>query len=297
MTHEYHESPVTNDGVVVVVVFGTIHKQLKYLLPFILSNYVKTRNYVSRLSSVCVLCGMCYELCMNVSTVHSIYRSGKFESKDSLGYHFEWLVIGEKGEVKSKRFPTVFKKTEKNKKKVTDNWKLLCKTVFQPNPFFYMVVTQKLITETHEIFTTIKNSTLSFPQVFLQVAIEKTRSIIIGKVLRTVTITIYFQTILSICYNSKIKLVKFSSIYDLYFLNNNKYLKSFEDKSLSLRDFLLEEKLVENLVLNFLSLDINTNNFMIFQLQNYLQISAFSTDFFLNYNHIKKSIRLKTGFA
>ncbi|KAF0771428.1 hypothetical protein FWK35_00000821 [Aphis craccivora] len=32
--------------------------------------------------------------------------------------------------------------------------------------------------------------------------------------------------------------MKFSSIYDLYFLNNNIYLKSFEDKSLLLRYFL-----------------------------------------------------------
>ena len=30
-------------------------------------------------------------------------------------------------------------------------------------------------------------------------------------------------------------MMKFSSIYDLYYLNNNKYLKSFEDKQLSLR--------------------------------------------------------------
>ncbi|KAE9542458.1 hypothetical protein AGLY_003319 [Aphis glycines] len=36
---------------------------------------------------------------------------------------------------------------------------------------------------------------------------------------------------------------------------------------------------MENLVLNFLTLDINTNNFIIFQLQNYLQIFTFSTDF------------------
>ncbi|KAE9533034.1 hypothetical protein AGLY_009462 [Aphis glycines] len=56
-------------------------------------------------------------------------------------------------------------------------------------------------------------------------------------------------------------------LYDLYFLNNNKYLKSFQDNSLSLRDFLkilnsnalkifpimmlrlLEDKPLENLVL------------------------------------------------
>ncbi|KAE9525940.1 hypothetical protein AGLY_013989, partial [Aphis glycines] len=46
-------------------------------------------------------------------------------------------------------------------------------------------------------------------------------------------------------------LKKKSSIYDLYFLNNNKYLKSFVDKSLSLRYFLLEEKLMENLLVSY----------------------------------------------
>ncbi|KAE9543636.1 hypothetical protein AGLY_002436 [Aphis glycines] len=81
---------------------------------------------------------------------------------------------------------------------------------------------------------------------------------------------------------------KKSGIYDLYFLNNNKYLKSFEDKSLSLRYFLLEGKLMENLVLNFLSLDINTTIFMIFQIQNYLHIFAInSSKKCLSYNHKK----------
>ena len=36
---------------------------------------------------------------------------------------------------------------------------------------------------------------------------------------------------------------------------------------------------MENLVLNFLYLDINTNNFMIFKLQNYLQIITILTYF------------------
>ncbi|KAE9536744.1 hypothetical protein AGLY_006977 [Aphis glycines] len=72
------------------------------------------------------------------------------------------------------------------------------------------------------------------------------------------------------------KLVKFSSICCSYFLNNNKYLNSFEDKSLSLGNFfsllyIFEGKLMKNLVLNFLTLDINTKIFIIFQLQNYLQ--------------------------
>ncbi|KAF0754993.1 Uncharacterized protein FWK35_00025966 [Aphis craccivora] len=48
--------------------------------------------------------------------------------------------------VKSKNFPTVFKKTEKNKKKMTEKRELLRKTSFRLNQFFYMVVIQKLIT-------------------------------------------------------------------------------------------------------------------------------------------------------
>ncbi|KAE9534090.1 hypothetical protein AGLY_008826 [Aphis glycines] len=42
---------------------------------------------------------------------------------------------------------------------------------------------------------------------------------------------------------------------------------------------ILKGKLMEHLVLYFQFLVINTKNFMIFQLQNYLQIFAFSTDF------------------
>ncbi|KAE9541129.1 hypothetical protein AGLY_004374 [Aphis glycines] len=138
---------------------------------------------------------------------------------------------------------------------------------------------------------------------------------------------------------------RYIRIYD--FLNNNKYLKSFEDKSLSLSDFikiqnsdahkivfyndtnalfivilkkiygkpnvefltldirhnmrvdtallyirrwgeprtrLFEAKLMENLVLNFLTLDINTNNFMNFELQNNLQIFMILTNFCQNLN-------------
>ncbi|KAE9525152.1 hypothetical protein AGLY_014566 [Aphis glycines] len=55
---------------------------------------------------------------------------------------YPWCII----EVKSKHFPTVFKKIEKNKKKMTEKREFLRKTSFRPNRFFYMVVIQKLIT-------------------------------------------------------------------------------------------------------------------------------------------------------
>ncbi|KAF0771151.1 Uncharacterized protein FWK35_00003040 [Aphis craccivora] len=45
-----------------------------------------------------------------------------------------WCII----EVKSKHFPTVFKKIEKNKKKRTEKWEFLRKTSFRPNLFFFM---------------------------------------------------------------------------------------------------------------------------------------------------------------
>jgi hypothetical protein len=53
---------------------------------------------------------------------------------------YPWCII----EVKSKHFPTVFKKIEKNKKKVTEKREILRKTSFRPNRIFYMVVIQKL---------------------------------------------------------------------------------------------------------------------------------------------------------
>ncbi|KAE9529760.1 hypothetical protein AGLY_011856, partial [Aphis glycines] len=116
------------------------------------------------------------------------------------------------------------------------------------------------------------------------------------------------------CFNG-LNTPKFN-INDLYFLNNNKYLKSFENKLLSLRYFfslkLLEGKLMENLVLykhkKFYDFSIskllaNFHDFDIFQqlIRNFafnfqvLWPSEIST--FLSYNHIKKSIWSKTGFA
>ncbi|KAE9533272.1 hypothetical protein AGLY_009313 [Aphis glycines] len=98
---------------------------------------------------------------------------------------YPWCII----EVKNKHFPTVFKKIENNKIKMTEKRQFLRKTSFRPNRFFYMVVIQKLIT--------VK---------FLR-NLSKTRKFAMRlnfKFLRNrVTITIYPQTILNICYYSK----------------------------------------------------------------------------------------------
>ncbi|KAF0758241.1 Uncharacterized protein FWK35_00009192 [Aphis craccivora] len=48
--------------------------------------------------------------------------------------------------LKSKHFPTVFKKIEKNQKKIKEKREFIRKTSFRPNRFFYMVVILKLIT-------------------------------------------------------------------------------------------------------------------------------------------------------
>ncbi|KAE9537364.1 hypothetical protein AGLY_006387 [Aphis glycines] len=52
---------------------------------------------------------------------------------------YPWCII----KVKSKHFPTVFKKIKKNKKKkMTEKREFLRKTSFRPNRFFYMVTTE-----------------------------------------------------------------------------------------------------------------------------------------------------------
>ncbi|KAE9535933.1 hypothetical protein AGLY_007834 [Aphis glycines] len=55
---------------------------------------------------------------------------------------YPWCII----QVKSKHFPSVFKKIGKIKKKVTEKREFLRKTNFQLNRYFYMVVIQKFIT-------------------------------------------------------------------------------------------------------------------------------------------------------
>ncbi|KAE9534023.1 hypothetical protein AGLY_008759 [Aphis glycines] len=85
--------------------------------------------------------------------------------------------------------------------------------------------------------------------------------------------------------------IKFSSIL----MGPKKFYRHFKKKfSEKLKiSVILEGKLMENLVLYFQFLIINTKNFMIFQLQNYLQIFAFSTDFVKNLtiNDYKKKLK------
>ncbi|KAE9537903.1 hypothetical protein AGLY_005875 [Aphis glycines] len=101
---------------------------------------------------------------------------------------YPWCII----EVKSKHFPTVFKKFEKNKKKMTEKREFLRKTSFRPNRFFYMVVIQKLITVNTRNFHQMLMSVVS---VYMRLNFKCLRN--------RVTITIYPQTILNICYYSK----------------------------------------------------------------------------------------------
>ncbi|KAE9526135.1 hypothetical protein AGLY_013766, partial [Aphis glycines] len=54
---------------------------------------------------------------------------------------YPWCII----EVKSKLFPTVFKKIEKNPKKIREKQDFLRKTSFRQNRIFYFAITQKLI--------------------------------------------------------------------------------------------------------------------------------------------------------
>ncbi|KAF0754359.1 Uncharacterized protein FWK35_00031334 [Aphis craccivora] len=54
---------------------------------------------------------------------------------------YPWCII----EVKSKPFPIVFKKIEKNKKKMTEKREFLRKTSFRPNRFFLWFVDKKIL--------------------------------------------------------------------------------------------------------------------------------------------------------
>ncbi|KAF0765099.1 Uncharacterized protein FWK35_00003529, partial [Aphis craccivora] len=73
--------------------------------------------------------------CLNNASISNLRGGFRWQSK------YPWCLI----EVKSKHFPTVFKKIKKNKIKVTKKQEFLRKTNFRSNRIFYMVSTQKII--------------------------------------------------------------------------------------------------------------------------------------------------------
>ncbi|KAE9541708.1 hypothetical protein AGLY_003699, partial [Aphis glycines] len=96
---------------------------------------------------------------------------------------------------------------------------------------------------------------------------------------------LYIRCCVDHYYNIIIGVLNLNPMIDIiYFDSAKKKLSIFiKKKTKQIRIFkmpinsiimLFEEKLMENLVLNFLILDLNTNNFMIFQLQNYKLIFA-----------------------
>ncbi|KAF0768499.1 histone H2A, partial [Aphis craccivora] len=94
----------------------------------------------------CIISSERSDECIDITMIRnnapiSNYRGG-FRCKSE----YPWCII----EVKSKHFPTVFKKFVKNKKRMTEKREFLQKTSFRPNRLFYMVVIQKLITVPYE---------------------------------------------------------------------------------------------------------------------------------------------------
>ncbi|KAE9534027.1 hypothetical protein AGLY_008763 [Aphis glycines] len=136
----------------------------------------------------------------------------------------QFQTLGVVSNRKMNIFDTLYsflKKIEKNKKKNDGKTGIFTLNQFSTKLIFYMVVTQKLTTvntqKFHQMFFVgknilgdqkkienliqvkfftksvknakickIENTTLSFPYVFLQVSIEKTRSIILRKILSAV---------------------------------------------------------------------------------------------------------------
>ncbi|KAE9533998.1 hypothetical protein AGLY_008734 [Aphis glycines] len=97
----------------------------------------------------------------------------------------------------------------------------------------------------------------------------------------------YFDWAKKILSTLQKKISVFSSIYDLYFLNNNKYLKSFEDKSLSKiygEPCTKFSKLIFLVIQNFFT-DTSKKNL---HKNRKFQWPINNSKKFLNYNHKKK---------
>ncbi|KAE9521355.1 hypothetical protein AGLY_018247 [Aphis glycines] len=102
---------------------------------------------------------------------------------------------------------------------------------------------------------------------------------IYGRFQNQQSIGIAFDVSINICY-----ILQFS-LFDIVKLKKKrKKVGKWVPLCCTLGGGLFEAKLMENLVLNFLTLDINTNNFMNFELQNNLQIFMILTNFCQNLN-------------
>ncbi|KAF0764748.1 Uncharacterized protein FWK35_00004686 [Aphis craccivora] len=90
------------------------------------------------------MCVFCFFVLVSVHSITS--RNNAPNSNFGGGFRckieYPWCII----KIKSNHLPTVFKKIEKNKKKITEKREFLRTTIFRPNRSFYMVVIQKLIT-------------------------------------------------------------------------------------------------------------------------------------------------------
>ncbi|KAE9534014.1 hypothetical protein AGLY_008750, partial [Aphis glycines] len=169
---------------------------------------------------------------------------------------YPWYII----EVKSKHFPTVFKKTKK--KKVTEKQEFLRKTSFRSNRFFYMVVIQKPITTT-KIFDFYANFFLKCRSNFYEICRKRENLQIKNTTImrlnfkffrNRVTITIYPQTILNICYYSKSISRRYLKV--LPFFGPIKILENFIQSS----SYVILILRVENLIQDF-SQNLNSGVF------------------------------------
>ncbi|KAF0748492.1 Uncharacterized protein FWK35_00020735, partial [Aphis craccivora] len=73
--------------------------------------------------------------CIDFTMIRNNAPTSNFGGGFRCKSEYPWCII----EVKSKHSSTVFKKIEKNKKKMTEKREFLRKPSFRPNRFFYMV--------------------------------------------------------------------------------------------------------------------------------------------------------------
>ncbi|KAE9525276.1 hypothetical protein AGLY_014344 [Aphis glycines] len=104
---------------------------------------------------------------------------------------YPWCII----KIKSKHFPKVFKKIEKNKKNVTEKQEFSRKTSFWHNRFFYMVVTQKLVILVFSLILTKIHQNHEYLQIIWKLRVENVFQILITKVGCTVGLSYGLLTV------------------------------------------------------------------------------------------------------